>query len=266
MNPSELESSFLLKQFHTFYEKVVRQKAMVAELESSLTEPPVAEEEGQEAAEENTEAERVHVVQVNLIKVLEEQVLESRRHGGEYGVDYYKKAQYVMAALADEVFLNMPWQGRELWKSNLLEYKFFGTHVAGELLFEKIEDLLKDRDPALIEIAAVYLMALALGFRGKFKDKDDEGMLDYYRSQLFTFIFKTNADLHAETKQLFPETYNYTLDKSEGKRLPYLNKWIGLIALIIVLFLVGSHTVWDHQTKDLVNIAEQIIRGAYNAN
>jgi type VI secretion system protein ImpK len=258
MNPSELESSFLLKQFHTFYEQVVRQKVMVAEIESRTTARP--DEEG-----ENPEADRVHTVQVTLIKVLEEQVLESRRQGGEYGVDYYKKAQYVMAALADEVFLNMPWGGRELWKTNLLEFKFFGTHVAGELLFDKIEELLKDRDPALIEIAAIYLMALSLGFRGKFKDKDDAGMLDYYRSQLFTFIFKTNADLTSETKQLFPETYNYTLDKSEGKRLPYLNKWFGVIVLIIILFLVGSYAIWDNQTRDLVTIAEEIIRGAYNA-
>ncbi len=259
MNPSELESSFLLKQFHTFYEQVVRQKAMIAEIESGTAGLPAEESE-------NPEADRVHTVQVTLIKVLEEQVLESRRHGGEYGVDYYKKAQYVMAALADEVFLNMHWEGRELWKTNLLEFKFFGTHVAGEVLFVKIEELLKDRDPALIEIAAIYLMALSLGFKGKYKDKDDAGMLDYYRSQLFTFIFKTNADLASETKQLFPETYNYTLDKSEGKRLPYLNKWIGVIVLIIVLFLLGSYAIWDHQARDLVTIAEEIIRGAYNAN
>ena len=258
MNPSELESSFLLKQFHTFYEQVVRQRTVVDEIEGGMASPP---EEG-----ENSEAERVHTVQVKLIKILEEQVLESRRHGGEYGVDYYKKAQYVMAALADEVFLNMNWEGRELGKSSLLEYKFFGTHVAGELLFEKIEELLKDRDPALIEIAAIYLMALSLGFRGKFKDKDDAGMLDYYRSQLFAFIFKRNTDLSSESKKIFPETYNYTLDKSEGKRLPYLNKWIGVIVLIFLLFLLGSHAVWDQQTKDLVNIAEAIIRGAYNAN
>lgn len=259
MNPSELESSFLLKQFHAFYEQVVRQKTMVAEIESGTAERPA--EEG-----ENPEADRVHTVQVTLIKVLEEQVLESRRQGGEYGVDYYKKAQYVMAALADEVFLNMHWEGRELWKTNLIEFKFFGTHVAGELLFAKIEELLKDRDPALIEIAAIYLMALSLGFRGKYKDKDDAGMLDYYRSQLFAFIFKTNADLTSETKQLFPETYNYTLDKSEGKRLPYLNKWIGVIVLISILFLVGSYAIWDHRTKDLVSIAAEIIRGACTTN
>jgi len=259
MNPSELESSFLLKQFHTFYEQVVRQKAAVEEMEGGTD--SLLLEEG-----ENSEAERVHTVQVKLIKILEEQVLESRRHGGEYGVDYYKKAQYVMAALADEVFLNMNWAGRELWKSNLLEFKFFGTHVAGEMLFGKIEALLKDRDPALIEIAAIYLMALSMGFQGQFKDKDDAGMLDYYRSQLFAFIFKRNTDLSSESKKLFPETYNYTLDKSEGKRLPYLNKWIGAIVVIILLFIVGSHVVWDHQTKDLVNIAEEIVRGAYNAN
>jgi len=259
MNPSELESSFLLKQFHTFYEQVVRQKTVVAEIEGGPAEPPLEESE-------HSESERVHTVQTKLIKILEEQVLESRRQGGEYGVDYYKKAQYVMAALADEVFLTLPWAGRERWKSSLIEFKFFGTHVAGEMLFEKIEALLRDRDPAHIEIAAIYLMALSMGFKGKFKDKDDAGMLDYYRNQLFTFIFKRNTDLSSESKQLFPETYSYTLDKSEGKRLPYLNKWIGVIVLILLLFLAGSHVIWDHQTKDLVNIAEEIIRGAYNAN
>ncbi len=259
MNPSELESSFLLKQFHTFYEEVVKQKAAIKTLEEEHAALPPEDDE-------NAEVERVHSVQVRLMKILEEQVLESRRQGGEYGVEYYKKAQYVMSALADEVFLNLPWGGRELWKTSLLEFKFFGTHVAGEMLFEKIEDLLKDRDPALIEIAAVYLMALSMGFKGKFKDKDDAGLLDYYRSQLFAFIFNRNTDLASETKKLFPETYDYTLDKSEGKRLPYLNKWIGVILLIVILFLVGSHAVWDHQTKDLVNIAEAIIRGAYTAN
>ena len=62
MNPSELESSFLLKQFHTFYEQVVRQKAIVAEIESGTAE--LLAEEG-----ENPEADRVHTVQVILIKV-----------------------------------------------------------------------------------------------------------------------------------------------------------------------------------------------------
>jgi type VI secretion system protein ImpK len=259
MNPTELENSFLLKQFNDFYQEVLRQKDVVKQ----QVDGPRSEQAGDDA---DAAKDGLHSVQIRLMRHLEEQVLESRRRGGEYGVNYYRKAQYVMAALADEIFLNMHWDGKELWKSNLLEYKFFGTHVAGEVLFDKVDDLLKQRDPAMIEIAAVYLLSLSLGFRGKFRDRDDGGQLDHYRNQLYTMIFQRNPEMFSETKILFPETYEYTLDQGEGMRLPYIRRWVGVIVLLIVVFLGVSHGIWEHSTGDLVKIAEDIIRGSYTLN
>lgn len=259
MKPTELENSFLLRQFQDFYREIIAQKTAVEQAEKGPRTAPTAEES--DAAKEG-----LHAVQIRLMRMLEEQVLESRRKGGEYGVNYYRKAQYVMAALADEVFLQMPWEGRELWKSNLLEFKFFGTHVAGEVVFEKIEGLLRERDPAMIEIAAVYQLALALGFRGKFRDRDDAGQIDHYRNQLYTFIFHRNPGLYSSGKMLFADTYDYTLDQGEGKRLPYMRRWIGVIVLLIVVFLGVSHGIWEHSTRELVDIAEDIIRGSYSLN
>ena len=254
----KFENSFLQNQFYEFYSELIRQKRMI----QSYTESPPPEEI-LETEEEETPSEKKepHTVHLRLLSLLEEQALEAGRRGGEYGVSFYKEAQYVMAALADEIFLNMDWEGKETWKANLLEFRLFGTHVAGELLFQKLDKLLSDRDPAFIGMAAVYLQALSLGFRGKFRDRDDGGRLDYYRSQLFSFIFHKNPDLLHESKRIFPEAYDHTLSEGSGKKLPYVRNWVMMIILLIILFLGISHGIWIHLTGDLSQIIQQVLLG-----
>ena len=252
----ELENSLLLKQFYDFYSEVIRKKKIAqSHAEVSLL------ERAPEPEELPSEQESVKTVSLTLLSILEEQALEAGRRGGEYGVSFYKEAQYIMAALADEIFLNMDWEGREAWKSGLLEFKLFGTHVAGELFFQKLDKLLTDRDPAFVEIAALYLQVLSLGFRGKFRDMDDEGKLDYYRRQLFSFIFHKNPDLLNMDRLLYPEAYAHTLAEGEGKKLPYAKRWIIVLVLLVFAFLVASHAIWAHVTEDLKQVIQQLLGG-----
>ncbi|QTA85768.1 DotU family type IV/VI secretion system protein [Desulfonema magnum] len=249
---SELENSFFLRQFYEFYSEVIVQKKIA---ESYAKRSLMA---GGGAM--SSETETIHPIHMTLLNLLDRQVLEARRHGGEYGVTFYKEAQYVMAALADDIFLHIDWDGRENWKSDLLEFKLFGTYTAGEIFFRNLEKLLKDRDPGYMEIAAVYFLAISLGFRGKFRDKDDGGQIANYRRQLFAFIFQKDPDLLAESRKLFPDTYAHILSQAEGKKLPYLKWWIGLIVLLIILFLIISYGIWTDLTEDLIDIAEDILR------
>ncbi|MEZ4525331.1 MAG: DotU family type IV/VI secretion system protein [Desulfobacterales bacterium] len=204
-------------------------------------------------------ADLVRPIQNRLLAVLENQVPVSRRQGGEYGVSYYKEAQYVMAALADEVFLGLDWKGREAWNDNLLEFRLFGTYNAGDLFFEKTEKLLKDRDPAYGEIACVYFLALALGFRGKYKDKDDSGYLEFCRRQLFAFVFQKNPDIGAEGRKLFSAPYAYLITQGERAELPYLKGRIWIFSLVLLLFLVSSTVVWVYFTDDLFRSVDSLI-------
>ena len=252
----ELENSLLLNQFHEFYGEVIRQKRIIQSARESFS--PVEVSESEEAPSEN---QGTHAVPLKLLSLLEEQALEAGRRGGEYGVRFYKEAQYIMAALADEIFLNMDWEGKEAWKSNLLEFKLFGTHVAGELFFQKLDKLLTDRDPAFTEMAAVYHQALSLGFRGKFRDMDDEGKLDYYRRQLFTFIFHKNPELLSMERHLYPEAYAHTLVEGGSKRLPYVKRWIVVLVLLIIVFFIVSQAIWVHVTEDLWQVIHQILLG-----
>ena len=199
-------------------------------------------------------------IHMRLLNLLERQTHESRRYGGEYGVTFYKEAQYVMAALADEVFLKLSWEGRESWKANLLEFKLFGTRVAGDRFYRNMDALLKNRDPAMVEMAAVYLLAISLGFRGKFRGIDDEGQLAYYRNQLFTFMYRRNPDLENEARRLFPEAYDYTLGSSDMQTLPHVKTWIIVIIILILLWLVISHGLWRNATDALIAVVETIFR------
>ncbi len=196
----------------------------------------------------------------HLISVLEGQVPESRRRGGEYGVGYYRDAQYAMAALADEIFLTLDWPGREAWRGRLLEYELFGSYTAGETLFERVDRLLKDRDPADGELAAVYLLSLALGFRGKFRDADDGGQIEYYRRQLFGFLYQGRPDLDREDRRLFSEAYAHTLTRDEGERLPYIRRWLWLMLGIVLVFLLASVVVWEVFTADLGREVADLLR------
>jgi type VI secretion system protein ImpK len=193
-----------------------------------------------------------------LLTLFERQALHAWRYGGTYGAEFYKEAQYVMVALADEIFLHTEWEGKRAWVSNLLETKFFQSHVAGELFFQKLERLLHDRDPVYKDLAAVYLMALSLGFRGKYRGLDDRGQLARYREQLFSFIFRREPNLENESKHIFPEAYFHTLREETKKRLPHPRIWIGVLCLVIVTYLAATHLLWVDLTSRLEQVNDRI--------
>jgi len=152
----------------------------------------------------------------------------------------------------------MEWEGRRAWMSKLLESRIFHSHVAGELLFEKLDGLLRERNPAHRSLATVYLMVLSLGFKGKYYGKD-RGQLRHYRQELFTFIFRRDADISSLSKQIFPDAYAHNLRKGKGKRLANPRVWIGVLVVMIVSYLAVSHGVWWRLTSRLVEVNGQIV-------
>jgi type VI secretion system protein ImpK len=193
-----------------------------------------------------------------LVSLFERQEAHAWRYGGTYGAEFYKEAQYVMVALADEIFLNTEWEGHRSWVSNLLESKIFRTHVAGELFFQRLDRLLVERDPVYRDLAAVYLMALSLGFRGKYRGRDDRGQLEGYRRQLFHFVFRREPDLDSPTRQMFPEAYYHTLREETRRRLPNPRAWIILLCAVLIAYLALTHGIWVKLTGRLFEVNERI--------
>lgn len=245
MNLRDYGQSFLLTQFRDYYAAVAQ-----------------ARREALDAAPAKNGADPAAEVGARLATLLETQGLDAKRKGGDYGANYYREAQYIMAALADDIFLNLDWPGREPWKARLLEYRLFGTKVAGEQFYRKLEALLAERDPANAELAALYLLALSLGFRGKFRGDEETAVLERYRRELFSFIYHRDPSLTEHGKELFPEAYAAVLGEGEPRRLPHMRKWFAILALVALVFLVISHGLWLDVSADLEGVLDKILHRA----
>ncbi len=258
------ENSPLVRQFYRFYSEVIRQKRQVSETGGAAIQPKEIPAPLLSASDQTA-----YPVYRALCDILEGQEQEARRYGGEYGVKFYKEAQYVMTALADEIFLHLDWPGKEDWKaSHLLEYRFFDTYVAGEKFFDKLEKLLREHSTGYKEMAVIYFLALSLGFEGKYRDQEDKGQLEFYRRQLFAFIFQRDPSLKAESAKLFPQPYVHSLPREKAGEsgagglwnLLRGKGWLVLTSAFLLLFLLISHGIWLHFTSDLLALAENIIR------
>lgn len=192
------------------------------------------------------------LVHQRLRMLLEAQAVRARHWGGTYGEALYREAQYVMAALADEtMLLRVQWDGRKIWQERLLETALFGTRVAGERVFERLDALLADNARASSDLATIYLVALALGFRGRCWRAEDDGELRTYRAALARIIAREEPALTREGVPLFEQAYGHTIEQGRPVRLPHLRRWYLVAATLFALFIAGSHVLWLSLIYDL---------------
>lgn len=255
---SNTDETFLANQFREFYSEVIRLKHQLGEGDwLFIAEPEVG----------LTEDAAPNAIWQVLLTLLERQALVALRTGGHLATEIYSQAQYVMAAVADEVFLNIEWPGQKTWRTNLLESKLFQSHSAGETFFERLELLLKAQDIVYIELARIYLSALALGFQGKYRDDINGAVeLDNYRSRLLTFITQREPALLEGKERLVPQAYTSILDQGRNQQLPYLKRWLVAFFLLLTLWVVGSYPLWREITAEMRIDIEEIRREARQPN
>lgn len=190
---------------------------------------------------------------------------EALRLGGAYGATLYQDAAYVMAALADEIFLfQVDWTGRAAWDDILVEARACGSRLAGERVFERADALLAANEPAHGELAGLYLMALALGFQGRYRDAPGGAeVLASYRRRLRALAGGTAPPLHPGDGggPLFPEAYAQTLDEGTPVGLPPLRRWLWLAAGLAAAYVVVSHVAWRLVTADVRAIVSVVSGG-----
>jgi type VI secretion system protein ImpK len=165
-----------------------------------------------------------------------------------------------MAAIADEIFLNIEWEGKQYWEENMLESKFFGTQIAGDEIFQRINQLFSEYEPLSIEKAEIYIKMLSLGFRGRYAGMEEESLeINMYRRKLFEFITKNDKESIAMAEfRLFQKEYTYTIPTIHRKLLPDGAIITYISAFFAFMFLVISTVVWIFETKDLRRLLFEI--------
>jgi type VI secretion system protein ImpK len=237
MRPVAQTPSFgVLQKFQDFYMEIIDLKRLARAPKMLAGQPGTIEvaEEGGVAAEIWRKAaanlDRQSLDALNLAPV---------------AAAVHHEARFVMAALADEVFVHPRWEGTDYWLSHLLETRFFHTHSAGDTFFSRLSALLASNDPATDELAVIYLNALALGFRGKyFGDPAGDAVLNGFRARLYELIQFRNPRLLDENGNLFPDAYICTIEDGVARTLPDPRRWV-LIAIAVVIGWFGvSHLIW----------------------
>jgi type VI secretion system protein ImpK len=252
-------SSFVLKNFQDFFNLLLRQKEVA--LRAGKTDAPLVVE----STTEKTEVPLVNLIQRRLALLLEEQALSSSVQAGEFTASHYQDALYAMVALADEIFLNITWSGQKAWENNLLESRFFQTQIAGELVFQKINDLISHNDPLQADLAIIYLLILGLGFKGKFREEDEDlQQLSLYRQQLYVFVNRRPSTLYEPGRDYFiQDCYEHVLDSTLKKGLPEIRIWLMAFGSIMGIYIFISTVLWYKFVRDMEQSLGYILHQAH---
>lgn len=183
--------------------------------------------------------------------------------GGAYALENQADARYLKAALADEMLIGLSaWEFHDAWLSELLEMRMFGSRCAGERVFSAIDALLRDDIPARRGMATLYLLALAMGFQGRYRGSEAGAQrLRQLRSQLYCHgrgaqaVPALDADrLLADPdlrRSLLPQAYDYTVTDAAPRMLPDPRRWGWLFAAAAMALLLAANWIWHQRTDEL---------------
>jgi type VI secretion system protein ImpK len=264
----------LLRQFREFYEEVARLRRLVESTaysgesarpttaglvaEASSAQPPL-DQAAQQSDSALTFTGGVDPATVRvwheMALYLDQKIYEVKLTASSLSHHYLEELVYLMAAFADETFVCLiDWPGKAYWSEHWMELRLFHSQIAGEDIFRRIDRILTLQDYGAEELSAIYLMVLALGFRGQYLR--DPAAVDIYRKKLFDRLLMTNPDLRRDSLRLFPEAYRHTITEGSPVSLPEPRKWWLVVAGIVGTWLVLSTVAWlslAHSTKVTLN-------------
>ena len=259
------EQLFLVDYFREFYAAVLQHRMQI---ERSLTPSPEEDSiqirEADILAEEKVPGEEQSqiapdIVQALLVELMEFQQQTIQRRGDPREQKRFHEIQYVMAAMADEVFLSIEWIGKEYWSTHLLEERLVGTHDAGTRFFDNLDLLLQSRDATRADVLAVYLLAVSLGFRGKHRSVASAPQIAHYRNQAYVTLFQRSPAL-PESTPLYPQAYSHTLDGQTPSWLPQLRPWLLSLVGVAVVYILVAHLIWDRRSTSVGNRLDEILQ------
>lgn len=240
----------LIDAFGQFYAEVVKLKRQV-----TATSPAP---DGLAAAGPLTpDAMRQH-----LVDVFEAQSISIGKNFAKHEVLVFEEAQYLMVAMADEVFLRLSWSGRAEWSQRPLEEHIFSTHDAGERIFNRLDDIFDNRATASTELLTVYLTALALGFQGKFAALGQKNEPESYRKRLAAYVHRLDPIAMAPERELCPNASKSTVTGKTRATLPSLMNGIYALIVVFVGWVVIGQVFWYYRTHELNDKLDSIEESA----
>jgi len=94
---------------------------------------------------------------------------QEARHTAGYSTEDIKMATFAVVGFLDESVLSAQSPLFANWPRKTLQEELFGTHMAGEIFFQNLQQLLGRPDSAdLADLLEVHYLCLLLGYRGRY--------------------------------------------------------------------------------------------------
>ena len=167
---------------------------------------------------------------------LSEAAQEARTPAG-YAHEDIKMATLAVVGFLDETVLNLQNPIFANWPNKPLQEELFNEHIAGEVFFGNVRELLRrDDSPAVADVLEVHYLCLLLGYRGRYS-LGDRGELRSILDATGTKIRRIRGPMNDLSPEWAPPA-----ERAAVPRNPWSRRFAaGAIACAIVtalLFLV----------------------------
>jgi type VI secretion system protein ImpK len=152
-----------------------------------------------------------------------------------YAAEDARFALFAVIALLDETVLNSGQAMFSAWSSRTLQEEVFGVHMAGELFFQYLQQLLARQDsPDLADVLEVFSLALLLGFKGRYSATYGADVQVLIR-ELATKIDRSRG---------LPGELSPRWRPSSGDIVKRRDRWVPRLAVVAALFVVITATLF----------------------
>jgi len=164
-------------------------------------------------------------------------------------------AKFALAAFVDEVIYHSTWPGKTQWLSNPLQLQFFGINTAGDGFFVNLDNLHGQRGRN--HVAQIYFLCLALGFQGKYRLRNQEGLQQVVEGLgNYVAVQETGGD------QLAPNAERKDAGSGVVRReLPFVGIAVGILIVAIVIVLVLKLLIGS-SANDVADTIQKMIGGS----
>jgi type VI secretion system protein ImpK len=181
---------------------------------------------------------------------------EARQAG--YASDDVRLALFAVIAFLDETVLNSRQAMFSEWPRRPLQEEVFGVHMAGELFFQYLQQLLGRQDSEdLADVLEVYELCLLLGFKGRYSASRGTE-LQVISGQISEKIDRVHGGLSDLSPHWRPNQND--IGRSRDRWIPRL-VIAAISASVLALVLWVGFTISLHSSRsDLVNLTTQLVR------
>jgi type VI secretion system protein ImpK len=240
----ERHSSVLLKQLRDFVAEVVQ-------VIDTLSVPTNADDEAAAYSRQLAQEASERIARIISAKTLALSQIESTTARAASD-----ELRYLMAAMADELLLSRDWPGRARFTETLIETRLFGSSVAGDQIFQRIDTLLAGAGDTAPPMAALYLFAISTGFEGRHRGVRADDALQPLRDARFRLIYRRDPRLgptlagqpDASDRVLSPQAYRYPLSNIVPVRFFRFSRGVLAFTGTMLLLIALSQVAWRWST------------------